>query len=345
MSEILVTGGNGFVGRHLIQALQERGDTVRALVLPGEDARWLEDRGVAVHRGDICLPESLVTPMRGTGQVLHLAGLMGVPRPLADYRAVNVTGTRNVCGAALAAGVSRFVHMSSAVVYAMGMRCSADESFPLAPFPHPYPVTKAAGDMLVQRMIRDHKLPAVIVRPDQIFGPGDEMHFGRVADRLAAGKGVIIGRGDNWYPLVYLADIIQGLLLALDHADAVGQTYNITSDQPLTQQQFLEAIAHEIGARPPRIHVPYRALYAAGCLGECLAALTRSKLRAPTTRFGVAFSGLNSRRAADKARRELGYTPRVDLRAGVQLTAAWYRDKSQPYSEYAAGHIPAGAKS
>lgn len=326
MSEILVTGGNGFVGRHLVSALLDRGDEVRVLALPTEDTTPLEERGVRVHRGDIRRPETLIAPMRGVDGVLHLAAMMDVWRPLEDYHAVNVSGTENVCRAAAAAGVRRLVHMSSSSVYGMALGRPADERFPLSPFRDPYPITKAAADEAVQRMIAEDGLPAVIVRPDQIFGPGDHLHFGRMADRLRAGKGVVVGRGDNAMPLVYVADAVQGLLLALDHERAVGQAYNITNDRPLTQEQLLRAIAREVGASPRLFHIPYRVLYAAGYLAERIATLAPSSRRPPLTRLGVAFVATDNRYAIDKARRELSYVPRIDLDDGVRLTARWYME-------------------
>jgi nucleoside-diphosphate-sugar epimerase len=324
MTEILVTGGNGFVGRHVVAALQARGDSVRVLALPGEDTRWLRARGIAVREGDVRRPETLGVPMRGVRRVLHLAAMMDVWRPIDDYREVNVTGTANVCRAALAAGVSRLVHMSSSSVYGVGVGRRADESLPLSPFPDPYPLTKAAGDKLVQQMIRGQDLPAVIVRPDQIFGPGDDLHFGRMAERLQARKTIVVGSGHNALPLVYVSDVVQALMLALDHDRAVGRIYNITADRPLTQLQFLEAIAHELGAPAPRVHVPYPLLYAVGYAAERVAALAGSGRRPPITRLGVTFLGTDNRYAINKARRELGYTPRVELREGVRLAAAWY---------------------
>ena len=344
MSTVLVTGGNGFVGRHLVPALADRGWAVRVLALPGEDTRWLQDHGIAVYEGDVRRPQTLAAPMRGACAVLHLAAMMDVWRPIEDYRAVNVTGTENVCRAALTAGVGRLVHMSSSSVYGMGLGRAADESFPLAPFPDPYPVTKAAGDVVVQRMITEHRLPAVIVRPDQIFGPGDHLHFGKMADRLRAGRGIIVGPGDNALPFVYVTDVVQGLLLALDHPDAAGQAFNITNDSPLTQRQLLEVIARETDGSAPRVHVPYRALYAAGWLAERVAALTSSRRRPPITRLGVAFFGTDNRYAIGKARRDLGFQPLVDLREGVRLAASWYREASRPRPERApaAGHAAGG---
>jgi nucleoside-diphosphate-sugar epimerase len=340
MSTILVTGGNGFVGRHVVSALQDRGDAVRVLALPAEDTGWLKQRGVAVYHGDVRVPGSLAQPVHGADAVLHLAAMMDVWRPIEDYRAVNVTGTENIGRAALAAGVRRFVHMSSSSVYGVALGRPADESFPLAPFPDPYPITKAAGDRVVQRMIAEDHLPAVIIRPDQIFGPGDHLHFGRMADRLRSGRGIVVGSGDNAMPFVYVTDVVRGLLLALDHNDAVGQAYNITNDHPLTQNQLLRVIAHDIGASPPRLRIPYRALYAAGYLAERLAMVTPSRSRPPITRLGVAFFGTDNRYAIGKARRELGYSPQVDLRDGVRITATWYRqhDRSSLTVPPTAGH-------
>jgi nucleoside-diphosphate-sugar epimerase len=264
--------------------------------------------------------------------VFHLAAMIGVWRPMEDYYAVNVSGTENVCRAALAEGVRRLVHISSSIVYGLALGRPADEGFPLAPFRDPYPVTKAEGDKLVQRMIVHDQLPAVIIRPDQFFGRGDQLHFGRTAERLRAGKGLIIGSGDNALPLVYVADVVQGLLLALDREGAVGEAYNITHDRPLTQRQFLHAIAHEIGARPPRLHVPYPALYAAAYAAERIAEVARTKRQPVVTRLGVKLFGTDNQHAIDKARRELGYNPQVDLDEGVRLAATWYRTENQPAS-------------
>ena len=133
--EILITGGNGLLGRHLVPDLQDRGDVVRVLALPGEDTTWLEQRAVAVFRGDVRLPDTLTAPMSGAEGVLNLAGMMGLWKPLRDYRDVNVTGTRNVCKAALNAGVRRIVHISSWTVYGMnlGRPCAGGLPTPALP--------------------------------------------------------------------------------------------------------------------------------------------------------------------------------------------------------------------
>jgi nucleoside-diphosphate-sugar epimerase len=151
-----------------------------------------------------------------------------------------------------------------------------------------------------------------------------------MADRLRSGRGIVVGSGDNAMPFVYVTDVVRGLLLALDHDRAVGEAYNITNDHPLTQVQMLQAIAHDIGASPPRFHIPYRALYAAGYAAERLAMLAPSRTRPPITRLGVAFFGTDNRYAIGKARRELGYGPQVGLRDAVRITAEWYRRHDRP---------------
>jgi nucleoside-diphosphate-sugar epimerase len=324
---ILVTGATGFLAQHLIPALQKRGHTIRALVLPSGDATWLLHRGVDIYRGDVRQANTLTQPMRDVDAVFHLAAAIGMRRPMKDYHAVNVIGTEHLCRAALAAGVTRLVHVSSTSVYKQGLGEAVREDFPLGPLPDPYPLTKAAGDELVQRMIVEEHLPAVIIRTSTFFGPGDHLNFGRIVDRLIARRAIIIGSGRNAVPFVYVADVVQGLLLALEHERAEGQIYNITDETCPTQEGLLLEIAEQVGARSPRIHVPYSILFSAAYVAERIAKLRQSE-HPLVTRFGVALYGANNRYSIDKARTELGYEPRISLREGIRLAAAWYWDNA-----------------
>jgi nucleoside-diphosphate-sugar epimerase len=322
---VLVTGGAGFLGQHLVSALQDRGDSVRVLDRPSASTARLAQKGVAIFHGDICQPDSLAEAMRGVDGVVHLAAMSGVWNSMEEYYRVNVTGTENVCRAVLKADVGRLVHISSWTVYGMGIGRPAREDFPLRPLQEPYSMSKVLGDRLVQRMIADDNLPAVIIRPDTIFGPGDQQHIGKIADRLRAGRYVIVGSGRNAMPFIYVTDVVQGLLLALDRERAVGQAYNIANDEPLTQEELFRAIASEVGAKPPSIHVPYSGLYAAGYLAEKLARLSNSRSQPFLTRLGVTIFGADNRHAIDKARTELGYSPAVPVLEGIRRATVWYR--------------------
>lgn len=335
--DIVVTGATGFLAQNLVPVLRERGHRVRALVLPTEDATWLRDLGVAIFPGDVRKPETLTEPMRGADAVFHTAALMAMWRPMPVHYAVHVTGTENVCRASLAAGIKRVVHVSSAITYTPGTGQPIREDSPQNPLHEPHAVTKAQGDKLVQRMIAEDGLPAVIVRPEAMFGPYDRINFRRLADRLRAGKSIIIGSGRNAVPFVYVTDVVQGLLLALEHPRAVGQAYNITNDETMSEEEFLRAIAEEVDGQPPRIHIPYRALYSAAYFAEWIATVTN---REPLlTRHGVQMFGSHNPLSIDKARRELGYEPRVPLREGIRLSAAWYRENV--LSSVAAGSMAA----
>jgi nucleoside-diphosphate-sugar epimerase len=324
--KILVTGGNGFLASHLIPELQKLGHAVSVLILPSSGQARARQEGVAVHLGNVCDPDSLAPAMREVDAVFHLAAAIGVRRPMRAYYAVNVTGTGNVCHAALAAGVRRVVHVSTTSVYQQGLGSPAREDFPLSPLRDPYPQTKAEGERLVRRMIAENHLPASIVRVSTVYGPGDYLNFGRIADRLLSSSSIVIGSGRNRVPFAYVADVVRGLILVLEQDRAEGQIYNITDDRWPTQAELLREIARHVGAKTPRIHVPYRLLYSAALAAERAADLAR-RPNPLVTRFGVALYGADNRVSIDKARQELGYEPQVPLAEGVSLAAAWYGER------------------
>jgi nucleoside-diphosphate-sugar epimerase len=331
LETVLITGATGFVGPYLVEALGGRGYTVRVLVLPHERPLFGEHANVSVFHGDVCRPETLFEPMRGVDLVFHLAGIHGLWRPQSVYYDVNVRGTENVCRAALAARVKRMVHVSTWAVYGTGCRRLLDESQPLNPFPDNYTVTKAQADQLVQRFIADEGLPAVIVRPGIMFGPGDRVNFARMADRLLAGRAIIIGSGRNHVVFVYVGDVVQGLILAATRPEAVGRIYNLSKDQPFTQKGLWQAIAEELGRPAPRLHIPYRALRLAAYVSEALVDPDNPRRQPLVTRFGVELFGTDNLVSSEKAHRELGYSPRVSLREGVHLAAQWYLRETGSY--------------
>jgi len=321
--KVLITGATGLLGGHLIKELQQRGEDIRALVLPLENAVKLEKQGVEVVRGDITDASTLGPAVKDIELVFHLAGMMGVWRPLADYRLVNVTGSENLYKAAQKVGVRRYIHTSSHTVYGLGYGRFLTENDALRPDPDPYSLTKAEGDRLIRRRMLNSEVETVILRPGTFFGPGDRLHFGRIAQKMKAGKGVIIGRGDNALPFCYVTDVVQGFLLAAYHENAPGKVYNITNDQPLTQLEMFNAIADAVdGVRPTR-HLPYLPIYYGSIVAEkVVARVTRTK--PVVTQLGAMMFGSDNRHSVEKARRELGYEPKVDLRTGITLAAEWF---------------------
>lgn len=343
---VLITGATGLLGGHLIQALQERGEQIRALVLPVENADKLIEQGVEVVRGDITDASTLGPAVKDVKLIFHLAGMMGVWRPLSDYRLVNVTGSENLYKAAQAAGVRRFVHTSSHTVYGLGYGRFMVEEDPLKPDPDPYSITKAEGDRMMRRLMIDSGVETVILRPGTFFGPGDRLHFGRMAQKMKDGKGLIIGKGNNALPFCYVTDVVQGFMLAAYHENAPGNVYNITNDQPLTQQEMFNAIADAVGGKRPWLHLPYLPIYYGSIVAErVVAPVTRTK--PVVTELGALMFGSDNRHSVEKARRELGFEPKVDLREGILLAAEWFNagDMNQPFVTQASQNAPlAGAR-
>src|SRR6516162_6417121 len=163
--KILITGATGLLGGHLLQALQQRGEQIRALVLPVENAEKLVAQGIEVVRGDVTDVSTLAPAVKDRELIIHLAGMMGVERPLAAYRLVNVTGSGNLYRAAQAAGARRFVHTSSHTVYGLGYGRFLTEKDALRPDPDPYSLSKAEGDRLIRRLMLDSDMETVIIRP------------------------------------------------------------------------------------------------------------------------------------------------------------------------------------
>ena len=322
---VLITGATGLLGGHLIKELRQRGEDIRALVLPVENADKLEKQGVEVVRGDITDAGTLGPAVQDVDLIFHLAGMMGVWRPLSDYRLVNVTGSENLYKAAQKAGVRRYVHTSSHTVYGLGYGRFLTENDALRPDPDPYSLTKAEGDRLIRRLMLNSAVETVILRPGTFFGPGDRLHFGRVAQKMKDGKGVINGRGEKALPFCYVTDVVQGFMLAAYHEHAPGNVYNITNDRPLTQLEMFNAIADAVaGVRPTR-HLPYLPIYYGSIVAEkVVARVTRTK--PIVTQLGAMMFGSDNRHSVEKARRELGFEPKVDLRAGIKLAAEWFNE-------------------
>lgn len=321
--KVLITGATGLLGGHLIKELQQRGEDIRALVLPVENADTLEKQGVAVVRGDITDASTLKPAVQDVELIFHLAGMMGVWRPISDYRLVNVNGSENLYKAAQKAGVRRYVHTSSHTVYGLGHGRFLTEKDALRPDPDPYSITKAEGDRLMRRLMLNSDVETVILRPGTFFGPGDRLHFGRMAQKMKDGKGVIIGRGDNALPFCYVTDVVQGFLLAAYHENAAGNVYNITNDLPLTQLEMFNAIADAVHGERPTRHLPYLPIYYGSIVAEkVVARVTRTK--PIVTQLGAMMFGSDNKHSVEKARRELGYEPKVDLRSGILLAAEWF---------------------
>ncbi len=335
--KVLVTGAAGFLGGHLVDMLVERGDEVRAMVRPVEEARRLRKlAGVEVVQGDLTEPESLKRAVRGVQRVYNVAAKTG-PWGLEEvYQAINVRGLANLINISMDAGVQRIVHTSSITVYGHHLHGTITEDAPFRAEDNPYSRTKIAGEKLIANLVKDRGAPVVIVRPAWIYGPRDNASFGRFVALVESGKGFLIGSGRNIVPVVYVRDVAQGLIKAGDASDGViGRAYTIADDQRVTQAEYMNTIADELHMPQLSRHIPYAALYTAGRTAELLwqAMGRRNAAPPPVTTYGVTLLGGDQQFSIDRARRELGYAPEYDVIRGVMEGVNWYQQSKMGNSQ------------
>ncbi|EFH88504.1 NAD-dependent epimerase/dehydratase family protein [Ktedonobacter racemifer] len=328
MVKVLVTGGAGFLGGHLVEMLLERGNEVRALVRPAEDRTHLNSlKQVEICSGDICDPLSLRRAVHGVRYVYHTAARTGPWGIEKEYYEVNVQGTINLVKAALGAGVRCIVHTSSITVYGHHLFGKVSEEHPLHAENNFYSRSKVAAELALLRLAGERKAPIVIVRPGWIYGPRDQASFGRLAGLIQTGRGVIFGTGQNILPAIYVRDVAQGMIQAVEAGTQVlGEAYTLVDDRRVTQEEVFQLIASYLGARPIRWHLPYWPTYGAAWAAEKLWGLPGPGRVGPPplTTYGVTLFGRDQYFALEKARAQLDFVPAYDITRGIEESVRWY---------------------
>jgi nucleoside-diphosphate-sugar epimerase len=327
---VLVTGAAGLLGGELIELLVQRGTRPRALIRPGECRGGWSDADVDVRVADLRDRGALAAVLIDVECVLHCAARTGPWGPEDEYTSTNVRGLENLVRLAMTAGARRIVHVSSIAVHGNVVRRPADESSPLRPASNPYSRSKAAGERLLERMIEQDGAPVTIVRPGLLYGPRDIASFGRFAAMIEDGRMVRIGSGANRLPLIYVRDAAEGVVQAAEADCALGRTYLLVNDEPVTQSDYLDAIATELGVPPPSRRIPYSLALVLARAAEAGARLVRRQQSPPVTQFGVQTLGGENRFNIGRARQELGFSPHINLTEGVRRGIEWYRSALRP---------------
>ena len=324
----LITGATGLLGSHLAAKLRQAGQDVRVLVRPTSDTRFLDTLGVEKVIGDVTDPESLAQAMRGVKVVYHAAARVGDWGPWHEFVAVTIEGTRNVVQAAARAGVERLLHISSISAYGQvdGEGLVLDESAPLGRNLHRwsyYSRAKVAAEEIVWEAHRRGDVPVTVIRPSWLYGERDRASMPRLIRAIAAGKGKLIGDGSNRLNLTYAGNEADGCILAAQSPKAVGEAYNLCNDGEITQAEYFNKIAAEIGAPPVTRKVPYKVAYAAAFMMECFGHLVHKRTPPLVTRYSVWLIGRRCFFSSEKIARELGYKPAVGYDEGIRRAVRW----------------------
>ena len=324
---ILVTGATGFLGAALTRALVQQGHEVRILARDEKKAR--EQFGAAIGgaitliRGEITEKEKVRQAVDGTTVIYHLVGRLYHPSvPTELYHETHVVGTRIIVEACKdQAQLQRFVHCSTTGIFGETGTTPADEDAPLGPT-NPYEATKLEGELVALKAHKDFGLPVSVIRPGLVYGPGD-LHLLGFFTSIQKGLPCLIDGGKAMIHPVYIDDMTDSFILAAERPEAIGRSYNIAGDLPVTFRELSTAIAHALGRHLPPGDLP---LWLANTASDVFSVVPGfGGEKAPLTRSRVKFLTNSRVYSIERARHELGYTPKVGLTEGMALTAEWYR--------------------
>jgi len=321
----LVTGGSGFLGSHLVEALVTRGEEVRVLVRPTSKIDHLKTLEVELSYSDLNNVQSLKKAVQGIERVYHCAALSNDWGDRESFYVANVTGVSNILEAALEAGVSKFIHVSTTDVYGYP-NAPVDETASFQLRGWHYGDTKIEGERLVWSYYKKHGLPITVVRPVSIYGPRSGSLIVEIVELLKTGDMVHIGKGQKSAGLAYVTNVVDLILRSADNERSVGQAYNASDGSEVTWRQYIDRLAEIVGVDSPRIVIPYRIAYFTGWLMEKAYGGLKIKSRPLLTRLAAELFGTDQGYSINKARQELGYEPKVHFDEGISITEAWLRE-------------------
>lgn len=306
-----VTGATGFIGGRVVKRLVESGHEVACLVRPSSATSFIEGLGARLVRGDLADKPSLAAGLAGADWLISVGAVFSFwERDRRSYSQVNVDGVRNVMEAALEAGVSKVVHVSSVVVYGRPDASPVTEDVPPGPARFSeYARTKYEGDRVAWGLHAERGLPLVMVYPGAVLGPGDPKAMGQYIRDLARGRMPATILDDATFPFVHVDDVANGIVRAAEAAGNIGARYFLVGEN-LTFGQINGLIAEVAKIRLPRMRMPDTLAIGMAAFLTGFASIAR---RPPM--FGLALDQVRTMRHSTvfdggKARRELGLTYR-----------------------------------
>jgi dihydroflavonol-4-reductase len=321
----LVTGGTGFIGSHLVEALLQRGVEIRCIIRKASDLRWLKNLPVEVMKGDCNDKISLAEAVKGIDQIFHLAGVTKAIKE-ETYFLTNALGTENLIHACLENNthLQKFIYLSSQAAagpcWNGGLKKEFDRCEPVSPYGH----SKRMGEELA--LAHSHELPLIILRPSTVYGPRDRdvyAFFKLLSKKI---KPCLYGQGQH-FSLCYVQDIIQAILLASDAQESNGEIFFLSDGHDYSMDEIGDIFAQAMEIHAYCLPVPEWMVFGIASLSEFLSKLTGNP---PLINRGKVEEMVQKNWVCDitKAKTLLGYDPRIPLTQGVKLTYEWYKKEN-----------------
>ena len=329
MRRALVTGATGLVGSYLTERLLADGWETRALVRSRAPAAPLAARGIELAEGDVREPRSVAEAAGGCDVIFHAAAAVTTRGGWAEYRSINIDGTRNVIAAAQQAS-ARLLHVSSVAVYGAGERYRngtlTDEDAPLPPLPEHawYARSKRESEALVLEAHRRGDIWATAIRPDVIYGRGDRQFTPRIARILQFGFAPVPGAGHTTLPIVHAANVADAAVRAASIDAAGGRAYNTANDYDVTLSTFFRLAGAGLGRNVRLISVPVWLLRLLLPMASRLRGLGRSRGQPVSATASLDFATRDNPFTSQRARAELGWDPPMRPEIGIpEAFRAW----------------------
>lgn len=329
--KVLVTGGSGFLGSHIVEQLLEQGHDVRSMARSPQPAleQLAQQTGEPIEtiKGDICSPEDAAAAVEGCDAVIHTAAMVGAWGKEAQFQRVNVEGTRVMLEAAKAEGVERFIFTSSPSVVFDGtplVNAGQDTPYPTS-FPTPYASTKAESERIALAADTPGGMRVTALRPQLMWGAGDPHLLPMLMKKSRAGKLRVVGDGKALVDITYIDNAARAHLDALealgkpdgeDHPG--GKAYFISNGEPVELWSWIETLMKQMGAPAPRGAVPRQVAWLAGWATEIIWSALGKNEDPPVTRYIALKMSTHQYYDLEPARRELGYEPVVSMEEGLK---------------------------
>ena len=312
----LVTGATGFIGSHLCEELVKRGYNVTCLSRTSSNLKWIESLDVKLTRGDCMDRESLLRVVEGADYIFHLAGITQATSE-DDFFCINATGTENLMKAVSERNphLKRFIYLSSLAAAGPSRDGAPISEDALTAPVSSYGKSKLEGEKAVSRY--KQTIPVTILRPPAVYGPRDRDML--VMFKMIK-KGIFFDLGKCYYSLLYVDDLVQGIILCAENTKAEDKVYFLSDTQIYTGEEIAMEMASSLGVRAMPLKVPKFAMSFLAFIGEKInkqGIINRDRIKDFKHSHWIC--------DPQKVREEIGFIPKVGLKEGMKWTADWYR--------------------